>query len=83
MPPGPEAQALFPAARQYLLCEPVSVKENIPPEKQTGGDDKLSEHQARGWRAVSAVGLQGRGSRERNVFFTGAGMLYYCCMLET
>ena len=31
-------------------------------------EHKLSEHQIRGWIAVSAVGLQGEGLRRRSVF---------------
>ena len=34
----------------------------------------LSEHQLRGWRAVSAEGLQGRGLRKRNILFTDTGI---------
>ena len=34
----------------------------------------LSEHQIRGWIAVSAEGLQGEGSPKRISFFTDAGM---------
>ena len=37
-------------------------------------EDKLSEHLIRGWRAISAAGLQGKGSYKRNVFFTEARM---------
>ena len=42
-------------------------------KKHTSGDedvweDKLSGHRIRGWRAVSAAGLQGKGLPERSVF---------------
>ena len=33
-------------------------------------EDKLSEKQIRGWRAVSAAGLQGKGLRKRSVFLS-------------
>ena len=46
---------------------------NTPPEKKTLWKIRLAKHQIRGWRAVSASGLQGEGSRKRNVFFTGTG----------
>ena len=46
----------------------MSVRKRSP-----GGEvvreDELSEHQTSGWRAVSAVGLQVKGSRKRNVSY--------------
>ena len=38
-------------------------------------EDKPSERQIRGRRAVSASGLQGRGSPKRSVVFTDTGMI--------
>ncbi len=43
-------------------------------EKTTSGEEItleywLSEHQIRGWRAVSAAGLQGKGLHKRSVFY--------------
>ena len=47
----------------------VSVKKH-----SSGYEDKweywFSKHRIRGWRAVSAEGLQGKGSPGRNVLFT-------------
>ena len=54
--------------------------------------DRLSEHQIRGWRAVSA-GLQGKGSCKRSVLFVHAGSVVVvvvvvvdcircCCLLS-
>ena len=43
-------------------------KNETPPTKKDSWADRVSKHQIRGWRAVSAEGLQGEGSRERNVF---------------
>ena len=39
------------------------------------GEDKLSGCQIRSWRAVSAAGLQGKGSCRRSAFPTDTGML--------
>ena len=35
--------------------------------------DRLSEHQIRGWIAIYAEDLQGKGSHRRSVFFTDTG----------
>ena len=35
--------------------------------------NSLKKHNIGGWIAVSATGLQGKGLRERSVFFTDAG----------
>ena len=45
----------------------ASVKKHSSGEEHTL-EHKLSEHQIRGWIAVSVVGLQGEGLRKRNVF---------------
>ena len=50
---------------------PVSV--NTPREKETKKENGLSGHQSRGWRAVSAEGLQDRGSPKRSVLFADTG----------
>ena len=39
----------------------VSVTKNNPSREEDPGQDKLSEHRLRGWRAVSAAALQGQG----------------------
>ena len=44
----------------------VSVKRNSPWEEDRW-EDKLSEHQVRGWRAVPAEGLRGECLRKRRV----------------
>ena len=40
----------------------------------THWENKLAEPRFRGWRAVSTVGLQGKGLHERSVFFTDTGI---------
>ena len=40
------------------------------PGEEDTWKDRLSKHQIRGWRAVSAEELQGEGSHKRSVFFT-------------
>ena len=57
-----------PFAVDTGLCE-----KNTPPEKKAPGKMSPSKHQIGGWRAVSAAGLHGQGSRKRNVFFTDTG----------
>ena len=42
---------------------------NTPPEKTYTWEEKLSECPIRGWRAMSAAGLQGKGLRKRNIFW--------------
>ena len=51
----------------YILCLSVYIYIYIypPSREEDPSEDELSEHQIRGWRAVSAAGL---GSRERIVF---------------
>ena len=53
---------------------PVSVKKH-----SSGGADLWKTHgskrQIRGWRAVSAAGLQGKYCHERSFFFTGNGVM--------
>ena len=74
----------------YITCHTGVCGENehSSGEKHTW-EDKLSECQIRGWRAVSAAGLHGKGSPQRNVFsqtlvasfalmgFTRSGSHYY------
>ena len=43
------------------------LQKNTPHRKRGCVEDKLSEDQIRGWRAVSAAGLQGDSSRARSV----------------
>ena len=38
-------------------------------------ENGLSEHQIRGWIAISVAGLQGLGSQKRQVFFTVTGII--------
>ena len=57
---------------------PVSVKKHSSREEDPW-EDKPSEFQMRGWRAVSASGLQGKGSPKRSCFFTDAGILASEC----
>ena len=52
-----------PAPSQDTL--PASVNKNIPLEKTYMRENKLSECQIRGWRAVSAAGLRGQGLHKR------------------
>ena len=52
---------------------PVSVKKHSSGEEDTWAYC-LQKHQIRGWRAISAVGLQGKVWRKRNVYFTDTGM---------
>ena len=66
-----------PAASGFPLGGPTGISEkNTPPEKKTciKVSFQNSEHQIRGWRAVSAAGFQGKGSPKRSDFFTDAGM---------
>ena len=49
-----------------LQLLPVSAKKHSS-GKEDPWKDKPSECQIRGWRAVSASGLQGKGSPERSV----------------
>ena len=44
-----------------------------PSGEEDLSEDKLSEHQIRGRRGVSAAGLQGQRLNERSVIFTDTG----------
>ena len=56
---------------------PVSVKKHSSGEEDPW-EDKLSEHQIRGWSAVFPTGLQGKGSPKRGVFlFTDTGTVTF------
>ena len=52
---------------------PVSVKEHSSKEEYPWGI-QFEKHQIRGWRALSAAVLQGRGTSKRNDLFTDTGM---------
>ena len=64
---GSQRRHAYQAARVI----PVSVKKHSSRKWKY----KPSECQIRGWRAVSASGLQGRGSPKRDVFFTDTGSI--------
>ena len=51
---------------------PVSLKKHSFGE-ESPRENRLSEHQIRGWRAVSAAELHGKASPKRNVSFTDTG----------
>lgn len=51
---------------------PVSVKKHSSGEENPL-EERLSEHQIKGWRAVFAAGLHDQGSRERIICFTDTG----------
>ena len=53
--------------------QPVSVKKHSSGEEGCR-EDKLAEHQIRGWEAVSPSGLYGQGSHERIMFFIDTGV---------
>ena len=56
---------------------PVSMQKRTLLGRRTYiGRYRLSEHQIRGWIAVSAEELQGEGSHERIVLFTHAGITH-------
>ena len=57
----------LPVGALWHAMVPVSVKRN-PPKKMYYYEDRLFEHQIRCWIAVSAEGLQGKGSPKRSVF---------------
>ena len=48
----------------------VCVKNNIPPEKKDSWAYRLSKHQFRGWRTVSAEGLRGKNWHTMSLFAT-------------
>ena len=54
-------------------------QKNTPPEKRTCGKlrDFSPKHEIGGWRTVSAAVLQGKGSRERNLFLTDIGIIAF------
>ena len=54
---------------------PVSVKDNYPPDKETGRTNKLRECHIGGWIAISAAGSHGQSSRKRSVFLGGTTCL--------
>ena len=62
--PG-DASACDGTAKDFL---PVSVLTNHSFGEEVTLEYQLSEHRIRGWRAVSAAGLQGKGWRKRSVF---------------
>ena len=49
-------------------CHVDVCEKETPPEKEM--EDNLWDRQMRGWRAASADGLQGQGSRKRSDLFT-------------
>ena len=53
---------------RVCVCVCVWVKRIVPPKKNKSWADRLSKHHIRGWRAVSAEGLQGKCSRKGSVF---------------
>ena len=59
---GSAQRVLFP---QRMI--PVSMKKHSSREEACW-EDRLSKHQIRGWIAVSADGLQGKGSPEKVCF---------------
>ena len=62
----------LPVPRLPRVALTAVVCDKRKKENSSGEEDVwkhfLSEHQIRGWRAVSAAGLQGNGSHERSVF---------------
>ena len=47
----------------------VCVKHALLQRKKDSWADRLSTHQIRGWRAVSAEGLQGKGLRKKRELY--------------
>ena len=84
-PPGKLARAMTgqkdpePMPDLARVLATGAFEKNTPPEDT--GTNWLRKHQIRGWRAVSAVGLQGKGLRKRSVYFTDGisadSMSYY------
>ena len=60
-------QILQHVTRTSILI-PVSVKKHSSKEEYMW-ENQFPKHQIRGWRAVSAGGLQGKGCHKRNVVF--------------
>ena len=65
-------------APPFAECRPKQPTGVCEKKHSSEGDyrweSKLSEHQIGGWRGVVAARLQGKGSRERRVFFPDTGM---------
>ena len=58
-----------------LLDHPTGVcDKNTPPEKGYALEYYLSAHRVRGWRAVSAEGLQGEDSPKNSIILTDTDM---------
>ena len=53
---------------------PVSVKKHSSREEDPG-EEKPPEYQIGGWRAVSASGLQGKGSPKMSAYFTDPSIM--------
>ena len=63
--------------RQWHPTHTSVCEKNTPPEKMTRQTFGLENNQIRGWRAVSAVELQGKGLRKRSVYFKDTGIMSY------
>ena len=63
------------------ICAVAAWKKHSS-EEENPLEDKPSECQIRGWRAAYTPGLRGRGSPNRNIFFTETGCVCTCaaCM---
>ena len=69
---------IYPAAQLFRIVvepraafrapHPVSVEQKNTFGEEDASEDRLSEHQIRALRAVSAAGLQGNGSRKKVCF---------------
>ena len=57
-------RGIIPVYRGVCVC----VRKQNPKKKDSWAEG-LPKHQISGWSAVSAEGLQGKGSRERSVIF--------------
>ena len=67
--------------RMSLLSTHCSVDTGVCEQKHSSGEEhgcenKCSEHQIRGWIAVSAAGLHSKGLRKRSVVFADTGFHY-------
>ena len=60
----------------FMVFIPVSVNKHSSGEEDPR-ENQLAKHQIRGWRAVSAAGLQGKGCHKRSVYFTGTGVISF------
>ena len=66
----------YPKTKHCLARgHPGVCEKNTPPENNARWNTGLAEHQIRGWRAVSSVELQGKGSPKRYMFFTDTGIM--------